>query len=164
MNEPRRKSRRLNNYDYGQNGYYFVTVCTHKRRRILSEIVVGQGLAPAEVKLTDMGKIAEEQLLDLENRYKGIKIEKYVIMPNHIHAVIVIDNTAAGASPCPTLSAVVGTFKSLATRICRQNYEIDRVFQESFYDHIIRNEKDFLAVYQYIETNPLKWENDEYYT
>ena len=105
MELPKRKPTRLKGYDYSQNGAYFVTICTHNRKCILGNIV-GQGLAPAEIVLSQYGKIAKEQLLDLENRYKTIKIDKYVIMPNHIHIIVILDNTA-GASPCPTISDVI---------------------------------------------------------
>ena len=164
MDRTVRKSNRLKNYDYSTNGTYFVTICTDKRKNILSHIYVGQGLAPAVNQLSLYGKIAEEQLLLLENRYPTIKIDKYVIMPNHIHAIILINNEAAGASPCPTLSDVICTYKSLTTRFCKQKRNIFRIFQTSFYDHIIRNEQDYLKIWQYIDTNPAKWSEDRFYT
>ena len=99
MEFPKRKPTRLREYDYSQNGAYFVTICTRGKKCILSDIIVGQGLAPAETVLSQYGKIAEEQLLALEKRYKTIEIDKYVIMPNHIH-IIIISNKTAGASPC----------------------------------------------------------------
>ena len=81
---PKRKNPRLKNFDYSENGYYFVTICTAEHKEILSSINVGRGLAPAEVILTPIGEIAEEQILSLKNRYPRVKIEKHVIMPNHI--------------------------------------------------------------------------------
>lgn len=119
MNLPKRKPTRLANFDYSTNGAYFITICTYNRKRFFGNIV-GQGLAPAENRLSIYGQIAEEQLLLLENRYQNIKIYKYVIMPNHIHIIISINNTA-GASPCPTISNIICTYKSLTSRICRQN-------------------------------------------
>ena len=161
MNLPDRKTIRLKNYNYCANGYYFITICTHNRKNIFSNIV-GQGLAPAEDILTRYGEIANEQLLNLENRYSHIKIDKYVIMPNHIHAIIAINKTA-GASPCPTLSDIICTFKSLTTRICKRQYSIDKIWQRSFYDHVIRDENDYLKIWNYIDTNPQKWCEDKYY-
>lgn len=163
---PKRKPTRLKNYDYSSHGAYFVTICTHNRKQILSHITVGQGLAPAENELTAYGKIAEEQLLNLGKRYANIKIDKYVIMPNHIHIIVLIENYpdksdyTAGASPCPTLSDVICTYKSLTARLCKKVYPIEKVFQNSFHDHIIRNEKDCEKIWEYIENNPCKWEND----
>ncbi len=162
MNLPKRKPTRLKGYDYSTPGMYFITICTHNRNCILSNIV-GQGLAPAEINLSKYGKIAEEQLLDLENRYKTIKIDKYVIMPNHIHIIVVLDNTA-GATPCPTISDVICSFKSLITRICnKSNNTPQKIFQTSFHDHIIRDEKDYQKIWEYIDTNVIRWEKDCFY-
>ena len=142
MELPKRKSTRLKGYDYSQNGAYFITICTNDRKCILSNIV-GQGLAPAGIILSQYGRVAKEQLLDLENRYKTIKIDKYVIMPNHIHIIVILDNTA-GASPCPTISDVICSFKSLTTRMCnKSNNKSQKIFQISFHDHIIRGGKDY---------------------
>ena len=97
MELPKRKPTRLKGYDYSQSGAYFVTICTKDRKNLLSSISVGQGLAPAENHLTQYGDIAKEQLIALEHRYKHIKIDKYVIMPNHIHILISIYENVAGA-------------------------------------------------------------------
>ncbi|MBQ0084413.1 MAG: hypothetical protein KBS52_06595, partial [Clostridiales bacterium] len=113
MEQQIRKPTRLKDYDYSAIGYYFITICTEKRKNLFSRIV-GQGLAPAETILTEIGKIAEYQLLNSEKRYPNIKIDKYVIMPNHIHLVFVIKNTAA-ASGRPTVSQIIRAYKSLTT-------------------------------------------------
>ncbi len=134
-----------------------MTICTTNRRCILST-VVGQGLAPAEICLTPIGKLCEAELVALEDRYHNIKIDKYVIMPNHIHVIINLRETA-GASPCPTLSDIVGAFKSLAARKCGQK----GLFQSSFYDHVIRGENDYREIWEYIENNPSKWHEDRFY-
>lgn len=160
MDDPKRKPMRLPEYDYGSNGCYFVTICTQDRRCVLSR-VVGQGLAPAENRLSRYGKLVENELLDLEKRYDFVKIDKYVIMPNHIHAIVRIEK-AAGASPCPTLSDIMCAFKSLATRKCRQAGMMGKLFQTSFHDHVIRNRDDYLALWEYTDGNPLKWAEDEY--
>ena len=161
---PKRKNIRLKSYDYSQNGYYYVTICTENNIHVLSDVNVGRGLAPAETKLTEMGKICEEQLLELENRYMHVKIDKYVIMPTHIHVIININETA-GASPRPTLSDIVCAFKSLSTRLCNQQANIQKrkIWQTSFYEEVIRNEAAYQEVWEYIDTNPIKWETDCYY-
>ena len=100
---PQRKHPRLVNYDYGSAGAYFITICTQNRRCVLSRIV-GRGLAPAEasgMEYTSFGNIAEQQLLLLEERYEYLSVDKYVIMPNHIHVVLILEIEAAGASPPP---------------------------------------------------------------
>ncbi len=162
---PKRKPTRLKGYDYSQNGAYFVTVCTDMGKQVLGDISVGKGLAPSENCLSEYGKIAEEQLMGLEQRYDFIKIQKYVIMPNHIHIIIMImRDEAAGASPCPTLSDVICTYKSLTTRLCKKSgYNEKRLFQRSFHDHIIRNERDYQKIWEYIETNPIRWKEDCFY-
>ena len=163
MNLPKRKPTRLKGYDYSQNGAYFITICTRNKEFILSKIIVGQGLAPAETILSQYGKITEYQLLDLENRYNSIKIDKYVIMPNHIHVIVIIDNTA-GASPCPTISDVMCSFKSITTRMCKkEGLNKPHLFQSSFHVHIIRGKNDYKKIWEYIDTNVIRWDEDCFY-
>ena len=157
MELPKRKSPRLPGYDYSRKGYYFVTICVRQKRCILSR-VVGRGLAPAEICLTKYGEAAKKELLALESRYPDVRIDKYVIMPNHIHAILYLDD-AAGASPRPTLMDVVCAFKSLTTRCCGTS-----LFQTSFHDHVIRGEEDYRKIWEYIDTNPNKWAEDCFYT
>ena len=168
---PKRKPTRLKNFDYSSVGAYFITICTQDRKRILSEIVrpyfmdanemvddnaVGEGLAPPEVRLTQIGKIAEEQLLLLENRYQNVTIEDYVIMPDHIHIIMFLRGTG-GASPSPTAHDIVCTFKSLTSRLCKQRHGIERMFQRSCAEHIIRDQKDYEIRRKYICENPIRW-------
>lgn len=164
MELPKRKNTRLKNYDYSTPGAYFITICVKERKRLLSKIIVGQGLAPAENRLTKYGNIAKEQLELLEERYTGIKIDKYVIMPNHIHILISNYEMTAGASPCPTISDVICAFKSITTRLCKkEGLEEKQLFQSSFHDHIIRGDEDYNKIWEYIDTNTLKWKQDCFY-
>ena len=163
MEKTQRKPTRLKNYDYSSEGAYFITICTHNRKNIFSNIV-GQGLAPAENQLSLLGEIANKEILDLKNRYKNIRIDKYVIMPNHIHAIITIENKTAGASPCPTLSDIVCSFKSMTSRKIREIKPNENIWQTSFHDHIIRGEEDYLKIWNYIDTNPQKWKEDCFYS
>ncbi len=128
--------------------------------------IVGRGLAPAEnvqIEYTSLGTIVEEQLLSIESRYPSVSIDRYVIMPNHIHAVFLINNETAGASPRPTLMDVVCTFKSMTTRECRKIGFEGKLFQTSFYDHVIRDRSDYDEIIKYIHENPAKWFYDELY-
>ena len=125
---PKRKPTRLKNFDYSSVGAYFVTICIRDRMNILSEIVkenltatdktnrsaVGEGLAPPEitVKLKPCGEVVKEQLQLIEARFPSVTIEDYVIMPDHIHAVIFLYEKAGGASPSPTLNHVAGRSKA----------------------------------------------------
>ncbi len=160
---PKRKHPRLNNYDYTSAGAYFITICTQDRRCLLSHIV-GRGLAPAEIEYTEYGKLAEQELLSLEKRYNGLKIDQYCIMPNHIHFILVLENETAGASPRPTVMDIVCAYKSLATKECKKYHPIKKLFQTSFYDHIIRNQIDYNEIAQYIIENPQKWQQDRFYS
>ncbi|MBR2040984.1 MAG: transposase [Oscillospiraceae bacterium] len=160
---PKRKHPRLGYYDYSQSGYYHVTICTDKRKPILS--TVGRGLAPAanKVELSDIGKFAEEQLLALEKEYPFVKIDRYVIMPNHIHIVFALVGKTAGASPRPTLSDIICAYKSRTTRLCNKIHQTPgrKIFQTSFYDEIIRSQAAYDEISEYVFENPMKWEEDE---
>ena len=170
---PKRKSTRLKNFDYSSAGAYFVTICVRDRMQILSEIVrtdltsanktngiaVGEGLAPPEitVKLKPCGEIVKEQLQLIETRFPGVTVEDYVIMPDHIHAVIFLHRKAGGASPSPTLDDVICAFKSLTSRSCKQKYGIEKMFQRSSAEHMVRDREDYETRRKYIYENPKRW-------
>ena len=161
-NLPKRKHPRLNHYDYSTASAYFITICTHSRRCLLSRIV-GRGLAPAKIQYTAYGQIAQEQLLLLEQRYPSLIIDQYVIMPNHIHAILLLEETA-GDSQRPTVMDIVCAYKSLTTRQCKKVQPIDKLFQTSFYEHVIRGCEDYKEIAQYIVNNPKQWELDKLYS
>ena len=164
MEMPKRKRTRLKWYDYSSNGAYFITICTKDRKELLSKIATNNENKCADNQLNRYGKIAKIQIEELENRYKNVKVDKYVIMPNHIHLLISIDNQAVGASPNPTISDIICTLKSIVTRLCHTQGLKDRyLFQSSFHDHIIRGEKDYIKIWEYIDTNVIKWEYDCFY-
>ena len=162
MEYPNRKHPRLKQYDYSTAGAYFVTICTQNKRCLLSNIV-GRGLAPAETVYTAYGKIAIEQLLLLEKRYPSLKIDQYAIMPNHIHAIFLLEETT-NENTRPTISDIVCAYKSLTTRACKKVYPIEKLFQTSFYEHVIRGQADYDAIAEYIVNNPKQWELDELYS
>ena len=119
--------------------------------------------------LSRLGSIAEGELLKIESRYKNVNIEKYVIMPNHIHVIIMILE-AERINPFPTrrysVSDIVGKFKAGVTRNVGDAFmhpEKTTVWQRSFHDHIIRSKEDYLQIWNYIDTNVLKWETDCFY-
>lgn len=154
MEKPERKRLRLPDYDYSANGYYYVTICTRNKEKLFWKRV-GNGLDRSSA-----GMIAEEHLLMISSHFPEVRIDKYVIMPNHIHAIFVIEGANTGRSrPSPTLSAVIGLYKSGVSRAVGCP-----VWQKSFYDRVIRNVTDYQRIWQYIENNPLQWELDELYT
>ncbi len=159
---PKRKHPRLNNYDYSSTGAYFVTICTQDRTCLLSRIV-GRGLAPADIEYTEYGRIAMQQLLSLGERYPYLKIDRYVVMPNHIHIILFLDYRTAGASPRPTVMDIICTYKSLTTKKCKELKPIDKLFQTSFHEHIIRDRSDYENIVKYILDNPYNWHHDELY-
>lgn len=126
---------------------------------MLSEII-GEGQNPPTVRLTDCGKIADEQIRLLERRFPQTCVDAYVIMPNHMHLLLSVRPEAEGASRSPAVIDVVRVLKSQITRLYGRG---GNLFQRSFYDHIVRNEADYLEIWNYIQTNPLKWREDRLY-
>ncbi len=98
----------------------------------------------------------------LEERYPSLTVDQYVIMPNHIHAIFILSD-AAGASPRPTITDIVCVYKSLTTKECKKACPIDKLFQTSFYEHVIRGHEDYREITQYITNNPKQWELDKLY-
>ncbi len=160
---PKRKHPRLDHFDYSTAGAYFVTICTQNKRCVLSRIV-GRKPGPAEAdgtEYTAYGRIAEEQFLSLEDRYPCLSVDRYVIMPNHIHVIMVLEGDTAGAGPRPTITDVVCAYKSLTTRECKKAGLTEKLFQTSFYEHVIRSRDDYEETVKYIHENPARWFNDE---
>ena len=156
MEKPQRKHSRLKSYDYSQPGYYYVTIHTQELGNVLS--TVGRELVPT-VHLTPTGRLAEQQLWQLEEKFPFVRIDKYCIMPTHIHAIIRFLEEPAGASPRPTLMDVVCAYKSITTRLCNSVDHTPgrKLFQASFYESVLRNEKAYQECWRYIDENPLKW-------
>ncbi|MDP8212340.1 MAG: transposase [Candidatus Zapsychrus exili] len=163
-----RQSIRLKHYDYSAEGCYFITICTKNGKNMFGKIV-GAGLASAQnnIKLSIIGKIVNEQWNNIINYQKNIELDQHIIMPNHIHGIIII-NKRAEASPAPTLSKMICSFKSKCTNeymfhIKQNNLNVScKLWQRSFYDHIIRNEESLHKIREYIINNPVNWDKDEY--
>ena len=160
----RRKSIRLCNYDYSQEGGYFITICTEKRRNLLSYVFENGECERAVLKYTRIGQIVEEALLETAAQ-QGIVLDSYVIMPNHIHAIVFLEKNIKRDL---TLGSVVGAFKSIAANrwinVCKAEGNVaGKLWQRNYYEHILRNEKDYLEKRRYIEDNPDKWRMDEEY-
>ena len=170
---PRRKNIRLKNYDYSQAGYYFVTICTQDRQKLFGEIL------NSKLILNDRGEMIIKWIYQLGNKFPRILIDKYIIMPNHIHCIIIV-----GADPCvcpknnheegghvgPPLPEIVQWFKTMTTNEYIKGVKNEiyppfnkRIWQRNYYDRIIRNKQEYKKIYEYIETNTLKWEDDKYY-
>ena len=157
-----RKNIRLQGYDYSQAGYYFITICVKDRQEILGTIDVGQGLCSC--RLSDAGDVAYKELYNLETRYKNMSVDKYVIMPNHIHTIIKIERREQSPRPT-TVIDMICAYKSITTKYYNKILGISgkTLWQERFHDHIIRDKEDYQRIYRYIEENPAKWAEDRYY-
>ena len=157
MELSKRKPNRLPEYDYSRAGYYFITVCTKDKEPLLWLPSVGAtcGRPP----LSPLGLIVEEELLHLDSVYANIRLDKFVIMPNHIHLILMIGSDGCGRPQvAPTISRVMKQFKGAVTK--RAGLPL---WQKSFHDHVIRNESDYLRIWRYMDANPLKWEEDRYH-
>lgn len=157
MNElPKRKQNRLSCFDYNIPHPYFITICTADKRCVLGR-VVGESIAlPPHIELTNWGKVVDAAIREIPVRYPMLKLDKYVIMPNHLHLILWITETADNA---PTISHVVQQMKGFVTKQLGVS-----IWQKSFHDHVIRGEPDYQEIWEYIENNPLKWTLDRYYS
>ena len=174
MELQKRKPNRLKNYDYSNVGAYFITVCTKNRDPFLSTITVGDGSAVPQNKinarpqnktavpniiLTPLGQIVENHINMMSEKYPNTKIDAYVIMPDHVHMVLVINH--GRANPAPTVGNIMGWFKYMTTKMMANKCETsdNRIWQRSYHDHVIRDEQDYLNICQYIADNPMRWMN-----
>ncbi len=165
------KSIRLKDYNYTSGGGYFITICTQNREKLFGDII------DEEMLLNDVGKITQKYLVEISSHFINIVIDEYIIMPNHIHSIIILQKTDSRSgvtcnastkknkysqiSPKPgSLSAAIRSYKSAVTRWCNMNNHINFKWQRGYYDHVIRNEIELSHIREYIQNNPLKWHLD----
>ena len=151
--QPKRKQIRIEDYDYSAPGAYFVTICTANRENVLWETVGADIIRPQDITLSAIGKVVEQGVLQISNHYDHIAVDKFCIMPDHVHLILVIQGNEDGRMiSAPTVSMVVGSMKRWASK------QIGRsIWQKSFYEHGIRNQQDYDEIWEYIENNPLKY-------
>ena len=150
-----RKNLKLLEYNYSNIGCYFITICVQNRKNILSKIVKTNN--DVKLILFKYGKIVKKYLEEINEFYKDINIINYVIMPNHIHFICeIINNNNSNTNEI--IPFIVSTLKRFTNKACKE-----KIWQRNYYDHIIRNEKEYLKVLEYIENNPYKWHDDIYY-
>jgi REP-associated tyrosine transposase len=213
-----RRSIRLNGYDYSRSGLYFITICAQDRLCLFGEIKNGAMI------LNDAGKMMNKWWHELKHKYQNIKLHEQIVMPNHFHGIIEIDNTSAHTDPAPApapvgadlcvcpvngqtvvlrgqthrsaptdgndsdngtqkggytqkgghtgppLHAMVQWFKTMTTNeyirgVKQNNWPRfnKKLWQRNYYEHIVRSEKSYLQISDYIRTNPMKWHEDKYY-
>lgn len=155
------KRMRLENYDYSSEGMYFVTFNVKDRMKLFGKIF------NEELILTDIGKIAYDIWANIPDHYTNVEIDEFIIMPDHIHGIIVI-NEKVKAEQCLTntqkqpinyglLSKIINSYKNVVTKTIRKKYpDINFQWQKTFYDHIIRKYEDLERIQKYIKYNYLK--------
>ena len=144
---PNRKHPRLATIDYSTPNYYFITICTHNKKCIFGK----------PDQLNDFGNIALQALTDIPHHFPNVTVDKAIVMPNHIHAIIVLSNHQTN------LSTVVGLYKSSVSKQIHSIAPNEIIWQSSFHDHVIRNQRNYKQIWTYIDENPSKWEDDCFY-
>lgn len=162
---PERKRNRLKNYSYSQNGIYFLTVCTKEKQCILGRIVGGGDLDAPQMILSDCGKTVERYICSIEKAYSQVKVMNYVVMPNHIHLLVLLYSdkniyrtSKTESSANDNIPVMISALKKLV------NSEIGfNIWQRSYHDHIVRSDTAFNSIWEYIEDNPARWKKDCFY-
>ncbi|MEA2097894.1 MAG: transposase [Patescibacteria group bacterium] len=185
MKYKQQKQYRHKNYDYSQNGFYFVTICTKNHQKYFGSIIKSgdEHNLIYEMKLSEIGKIAKQCWLEIPKHFPFVNLDEYIIMPNHLHGIIEIDKRICNGrnealprsyngkylqmskiSPKPgSVSTIIGSFKSIVTKTVNQKFSDNNfIWQPRFYDRIIRNEKELDVIRRYICENSAKWHLDKY--
>jgi putative transposase len=166
---------RLAEFDYSQPGGYFITICTEERKNLFGAIIDG------DIILNPVGRIVEQCWHAIPNHFNFIELDAFVIMPNHVHGIILINENPSNfsfvgtthASSLPSygigkgckpgsLSAIIDSYKSACSRMIHRSQLVlnQKIWQRNYYDHIIRNEQDWEALHDYILANPENWLHD----
>ncbi|MGD8306907.1 MAG: hypothetical protein PVF17_09650 [Ignavibacteria bacterium] len=165
-----RKSIRLKNYDYTNQAWYYVTICTFQNFHWFGSV------KNKRVTFSEVGSIANDYWKVIPNHFNYCELDALVVMPNHIHGIIIInerrgvqlnartDDKFSKISPLSgSLGVIIRTFKGAVKKWCNENGFPKFKWQRNYYEHIIRNEKDLYRIRKYISLNPIKWELDDYY-
>jgi len=171
---PIRKHPRLKGYDYGICGGYFITICVKNRESMLGEVVGRDVFIAPTVQLSEYGNIIDKHINIINSLGKGVFVDKYVIMPNHVHMIILLENEMQDCSngamcgagngamktsrPTTTIPNLLRSFKTMVSK------EIGfSLWQTSYHDHIIRSKEEYRKIWNYIDENPGRWRDDKYY-
>lgn len=182
-NRHHRRSIRLKHHDYTSAGFYFITICTHQRRCLLGNVMEGA------VQLSEFGEIVAACWQAIPQHFSQIQLDRFVVMPNHLHGILVVTDMDKGmvvttdtgrgmAMPCPyttfqsrkfgqpisgSISTIVGSFKSAVTKQINllRHAPGTPVWQRNYYEHIIRDDRALHQIRDYIEHNPITWNQDQ---
>jgi len=170
-----RRSIRLKGYDYSEVGAYFVTIVTQGRVALFGEVVNG------EMRLNRYGEIVQKWWDDIPRHFPNVETGAFIVMPNHVHGIIMIGDDRRGTVPVPqedgttqkggetpplqkpTLGQIVAYFKYQSTKEINaiEGGPVTKLWQRNYYEHIIRNQHDLELTWLYIESNPAQWETDD---
>ena len=159
-----RKEIRLKGYDYSSAGCYFVTICVKDKHEMLGTIVGDDAhIVPRRIELSECGNITDKYISNINCAYENVVLDKYIIMPNHVHMIIAIchagnSGTMWASSPTAAkIPSIVRSLKTLVAKECGFSF-----WQRAYHDRIIRGEAEYQRIWQYIDENPTRWEEDEY--
>jgi len=158
-----RRSIRLQGFDYSRPGTYFVTLCSQNRECLFGNIVDG------EMRLNDMGRMVADTWEWLAEQYDHVTLDEWVIMPNHVHGLIVLtDDCRGGSRTAPTgkrkpVGRLIGAFKTVSTKRINELRQTpgDKLWQRNFWEHIVRDESEWHRIREYIQDNPAQWKQDQ---
>ena len=190
QNRYRIESSRSQNFNYASNGAYFITICTKDRKRFLGKIIKLKNCLVPQIQLSKIGSIVRKCWLAIPDYFPFVILDEFIIMPNHIHGIIIINHgddclniVETGFKPVSTefcvstimkkinnqnkfgpqsknLPSIIRGFKIGVTKYCRRNTNIWNIWQSRFYDRIIRNEQELNRIRKYIVENPQCWKRD----
>ncbi len=152
---PKRRSIRLRHYDYSRLGAYFVTICAYERRCLFGRIADGQ------VILGPIGRIVAQEWVKSSEMRRDVEVDAFVVMPNHLHGIILLGRSEAAAAARP-LGSVIRGFKAATTHVVAEagHGPAHPLWQRNYYEHIIRNEESLESIRAYIADNPARWAQD----
>ena len=159
MEFPNRKKNRLREYDYSTVNAYFITICANKRRNLFWVDTNQTISSPEQISLTNLGQCVAQVIHEIPEHYPAITVDHWIVMPNHIHLLLQIHTDVDGRPmTAPTISNVINQTKGAVSK--KAGFS---VWQKGFYDHVIRGAQDYRDIWNYIEGNPGKWVEDQFY-
>jgi putative transposase len=149
-----RRSIRLVGYDYARSGAYFITICTHDRQCIFGDIVDG------EMNLNELGNIVRSDWLNLGKHHPNVEIDELVVMPNHLHGIICLDDRSDDRAK--SISEIMRGFKTFSARKINKLFgqKGTPIWQRNYYERIVRTEEELENTRNYIINNPMNWHTD----
>lgn len=174
-----RKRNRMLGYNYSRNNLYFVTICVKDRKNyfgnVINSVGIGRDLSEhhlseqntrgSSMELNDYGTIAQNQWNWLASQYEYVVLHTFIIMPNHVHAILEIDSNlvANQEMKIKSVSELIGAYKTTSSKQIHLAGLSNFAWQRSFHDHIIRNDSSYERISNYIATNPERWKIDTFF-